>query len=204
MRYLSKLALLNGNTLTVFIHLCRIAKFKGIKEFGFKNCDLATALGISDNCVRKALSDLVQFGLIVQKKEHNANYVKLIHQEEQPKQKQVKASKPEVKVTDEEWANIARLINANLPVKVDELGNVEKEAIADWLTSNSLDKLYNVLIVSGKSRYIQEAANMDILLCLKLADRIIRGEYSCTAAIRKNKGVGKTDSKNVILNNLDF
>lgn len=204
MRYISKLSKLKGNNLTVFIQLCVMSVECGRKEFGFKNCDLATSLGISDNCVRKALSDLVQFGLIEQKKEHNANYVKLIHHEEQPKPKQVKASKPDVKVTDEEWEKIVKMINANLPVKVDELGNIEKEAISEWLANNSIDKLYNVLIVSGKSSYIQESGNMDILLCLKLADRILRGDYSCTASSRKKKDDLNAEANEGIFKHLNF
>lgn len=204
MKYISKLANLKGNNLTVFIHLCEMAVACGSKEFGFKNCDLATDLGISDNCVRKALSDLVQFGLIEQNKVRNANYVKLIHHEEQPKPKKVKSSNYDVNVTDDEWAKIVSLINANLPVKVDQLGNIEKEAISDWLTENSIDKLYNVLIVSGKSSYIQETGNMDILLCLKLADRILRGDYSCTASSSKKKDNVNAEANQGIFKHLNF
>lgn len=201
MRYLSKLALLSGNNLTVFIHFCRMARKFGIKEFGFKNCDLATALGMSDNCVRKSISDLCRFGLIEQKKAQNANFVKLLHFDQQNK---VNETKQAVKLTDEEWSKIVEKINKNLPLKLVKLDETIKSAITEWISLRSLDQLYHLLDESGRSRYIQEAGNMDILLCLKLADRTLRGDYSTTAASRKKKGSAKIDPDNTILSNLSF
>lgn len=198
MKYIEKISKLRGNTLNVFIHLCGLATKAGSNAFWFRNREIANALGISINSVREALSQLVEMDLIDRCKKNNATYVIILMvQNNEP----AKKAKGGIKITDTQWSDIMRLINANLPVKVSSMDDNIKEAVIEWVAENSLAKLMNLLEISGRSEYIRKSANMDIFMCLYFSDGILHGKYT---GFSKKRGARNVNRGNEVLDNLGF